>query len=194
MKILVAVPTFETITPETFKSIYNLDSAGHDLSFDYVKGYDCAKARNAIVGKAFEGDYDYILMVDSDIIVPSDAIPKFLEYPVPICFGLYPHKNTDKNEAEIFKLECENYTERYTYDELDNPRLVVKGAGFGCAFISTGVFKKLEYPFFKYVSYDNGCFLSEDLYFCSTARRKGFSIWADTRIRCGHLFKRFRYE
>ncbi len=42
-KILIAIPTFENIMPETFKSIYDLDPCGNELSFEFVKGYDCAK-------------------------------------------------------------------------------------------------------------------------------------------------------
>ena len=38
MKILIAVPTFENIYPDTFKSIYDLDKAGHDLGFEFVEG------------------------------------------------------------------------------------------------------------------------------------------------------------
>ena len=30
MKILIAVPTFENIYPDTFKAIYDLDVSGHD--------------------------------------------------------------------------------------------------------------------------------------------------------------------
>lgn len=194
MKILIAVPTFENITPETFKSIYELDAAGHELSFDFVKGYDCAKARNAIVFKMLQGGYDYVFMIDSDIIVPPDAIKIFLENPEPICFGVYPHKNTDNHKAEIFKLGTENYELRYNYCELTEPRIKVKGAGFGCAFIHKDVFKKLQYPFFKYVTFESGGFLSEDLFFCSYAREEGYTLWADTRIRCGHLAKHFMYE
>ena len=48
-KILIAVPTFENIKPECFKSIYNLiNPKDYLLYFDYVKGYDCARARNEI--------------------------------------------------------------------------------------------------------------------------------------------------
>ena len=48
-KILIAVPTFENIKPQCFKSIYGLKRPiGYDLYFDYVSGYDCAKARNQI--------------------------------------------------------------------------------------------------------------------------------------------------
>ena len=61
MRILIAIPTFETIQPEVFKAVYDLHSAGHELSFDFVKGYDCAVARNKISVLA-KGTYDYVLM------------------------------------------------------------------------------------------------------------------------------------
>lgn len=194
MKILIAVPTFENITPETFKSIYDLDRCGHDVHFDYVKGYDCAKARNAITCKALDGGYDYVLMVDSDIILPPETLRFFLEEPVDICFGLYPHKNSKDGKAEIFKIGTDNYELRFHYSELKDKRIKVKGAGFGCAFVSTDALKKMEYPYFKYVAYKSGNFLSEDLYFCDCAAQKHIGLWADTRIRCGHLARHFQYE
>lgn len=51
-KILIAIPTFENIMLETFKSIYDLNDCGHELTFEFIKGYDCARARNDIVNKA----------------------------------------------------------------------------------------------------------------------------------------------
>ena len=78
-KILIAVPTFETIKPECFKSIYGLTRPeGYNLYFDYVSGYDCAKARNQIAKNSMAGHYDYVLMVDSDIQLPSDALIRLL--------------------------------------------------------------------------------------------------------------------
>ena len=58
-KILIAVPTFESIYPETYKSIWDMDKGGHEVMFDYVKGYDCASARNNIVqlAKGYGADY-----------------------------------------------------------------------------------------------------------------------------------------
>ena len=54
-KILIAVPTFENIKPECFKSIYNLrNPKDYLLYFDYVKGYDCARARNEIAKLAIK--------------------------------------------------------------------------------------------------------------------------------------------
>ena len=43
MRILIAVPTFENILPDTFKSIYNLEKTEDMIvDFDFVRGYDCA--------------------------------------------------------------------------------------------------------------------------------------------------------
>ena len=79
-KILIAVPTFETIKPECFKSIYGLiNPKDFNLYFDYVKGYDCARARNEIAKLALNYNFDYVLMVDSDVSVPKDAVNNLLE-------------------------------------------------------------------------------------------------------------------
>ena len=71
-KILIAVPTFENIKPECFKSIFGLQyPKNYNLFFDYVKGYDCARARNEIAKLAMKYDFDYVLMIDSDVSVPK---------------------------------------------------------------------------------------------------------------------------
>ena len=195
MKVLVAVPTFETITPETFRSIYNLQRGEHEVSFDFVKGYDCAKARNEIAKKAMEGGYDAVLMVDSDMIVPEDALIKMTEIPADIVLGCYPRKNTRKGEVELFKLGHADFVNRYTYEELPSePRIQVKGGGFGCALVRTVLFKQLPYPWFKYTLYNNGTHLSEDLYFCHCANSAMIKVMADTRVRCGHLTRMFIYN
>lgn len=196
MKGLIAVPTFENIMPETFKSIYDLNShTSEDLDFEFVKGYDCAKARNEIAKKTIEGDYDYVLMIDSDMKIPIDTLDYMLERPAKIILGMYPKKNTKTGLVEMFKQGQKNYVDTYNYNDLpDDPRVPVKGGGFGCAFIDADVFRKMQYPYFKYVLYDNGSVLSEDLYFCSAAARLGIPIYMDTRIKCGHSARYFQYE
>ena len=194
-KILIAIPTFENIMPETFKSIYDLDPCGNELSFEFVKGYDCARARNDIVQKAMDGGFDYIFMVDSDMIIPQDALQRLLEYPTEICLGLCPRKNTKDGTTCIYKFGQINYNDAYTYHDLpEEPRVLVHGGGMACALIKVDVFKDLQYPYFKYVTYDNGSELSEDLYFCSQAKANGYNIFVDTRVRCGHATRYFQFE
>ena len=59
-RILIAVPTFENIYPDTFKSIYDLDIEGHDVQFEFVRGYDCATAINRIAQIALDIRADYV--------------------------------------------------------------------------------------------------------------------------------------
>ena len=194
-KILIAIPTFENIMPETFKSIYDIDSCGNELSFEFVKGYDCARARNDIVRMALEGGFDYIFMVDADMYVPKDALQKMLEYPTEICLGLCPRKNTKVGKTCIYKIGQINYKDAYTYYDLPKQdRVMVHGGGLACALIKTDIFKNLTYPWFRYVTYQDGSELSEDLYFCSQAKANGYKIYVDTRVRCGHATRYFQFE
>lgn len=194
-KILIAIPTFENIMPETFKSIYDLDPCGNELSFEFVKGYDCARARNDIVRIALEGGFDYIFMVDADMYVPKDALQKMLEYPTEICLGLCPRKNTKVGKTCIYKIGQINYKDAYTYYDLPKKdRVMVHGGGLACALIKMDIFKNLTYPWFRYVTYQDGSELSEDLYFCSQAKANGYKIYVDTRVCCGHATRYFQFE
>ena len=170
MKILIAVPTFENIEPDTFRAIYNMKRGDHQVDFDFVRGYDCAKARNVAAKKAINGGYDFLMMIDSDTVPPDDALLNMLEYPADVVLGCCPRKNTKKQEVVLYSADKDNYRKMLTYPDLPDK------------------------PWFKYVLYDNADALSEDLYFCSQVRNAGMRIEADTRVRCGHIMKHIAYE
>ena len=194
MKILVAVPTFESIEPEVFKAIYKLDPCGHELSFDFVKGYDCAVARNEIGKLAQAGNFDYVLMVDSDTLIPEDTIKLMLDPPVDVCLGVCPRKNTKDGKSAIVKMDSHSYHDCYYYRELPEGRTKVKGGGFACALVKTTVFTQLDYPWFQYVTNADWSTLSEDYYFCQNCKMFGVDIWMDPRVRCGHLARYYQFE
>lgn len=193
MRILIAIPTFETIQPEVFKAVYDLHSAGHELSFDFVKGYDCAVARNKISVLA-KGTYDYVLMVDSDTIIPSDTLELMLDTDVDICLGVCPRKNTKEGETAMVKMTDMSYRDFYHYDELPAEKTEVKGGGFACALIKTTVLTALDYPYFQYVTNEDCSTFSEDFYFCQHARLYGYQVIMDPRVKCGHLARYYQYE
>lgn len=200
MKIFIAVPTFESISPETFKSIYGLNPCGHWLVFDYVRGYDCATARNNIAKQAIAEEADYVLMIDSDILVPSDAIVNFLDDPKDVCLGFSAHRNTSniyEGKTSMCKLiDGEtDYISQYTGSEVIALResgkfkVQIHGGGMGTAFIKTDVFRRIEPPWFYWTNYPNGDVLSEDLYFCEQCHKANIPIYADTRVCNGHIFR-----
>lgn len=212
MNILIATPTFENIYPDTFKSIYDLDAIGNNLSFEYVRGYDCATARNRIAQIALDGNYDYVLMVDNDVVLPKDALANLLDDEKLVCLGYYAHRDIDniyRGRTCICKLYDEkgvkyfNYPleSEYTAEEFiklkqeKQYKIQIHGGGMGCAFINTEVFRMLNYPWYDWVNYrgKNRGMLSEDLYFCEECRKQKIKIFTDTRINCGHMLRHVQF-
>lgn len=195
MRVLIAVPTFETITPDTYKSLWDLDKPC-DCDFHFVRGYDCAQARTNMASRAIEDGYDYILMVDSDIVVPENALRDLLEHESDVCIGFYVRKGSEDGSTCLYKRDRLNYDECFTVSEMRAMRdggeytLRVKGGGLGCALVSVSVFEKIAFPWFDWVTYADGHgVLSEDLYFCRECERAHVPIYADTRVACGHVFR-----
>lgn len=212
MKILIAVPTFETIYPDTFKSIWDVDKAGCDVEFEFVRGYDVATARNKIADITLKRDADYVLMVDNDVVLPKDLLSIMLGEETDIVLGYYAHRDTDniyRGKTCICKRYQEDGTEYYNYPleseytaeemkelrEAGEWRVRIHGGGMGCAFIRSDLFRKLSYPWYDWVNYPgtNRGMLSEDLYFCEKCKAAGVPIYADTRASCGHLLRHVQW-
>ena len=210
MKILIAVPTFENIYPDTFKSIYDLDVSGHDVSFEFVRGYDCATARNRIAQMALDKNVDYVLMVDNDVVLPKDTLINFLDDPKEVCLGYYAHRDADniyRGRTCVCKLLTENGTRyfnyplesEYTAKELSDLKengeykIRIHGGGMGCAFIKTDILKKIQYPWYDWVNYKDRKMLSEDLYFCEQCHHYHIPIFSDSRAGCGHLLRQVQW-
>ena len=118
MRILIAVPTFENIYPDTFKSIYDLDVSGYETSFEFVRGYDCATARNRIAQLALDNGVDYVLMVDNDVVLPKDALINMLDDPKEVCIGFYAHRDADniyRGRSCVCKLLSETGARYFNY-------------------------------------------------------------------------------
>ena len=212
MRILIAVPTFETIYPDTYKSIWDLDKCGHEVLFDSVRGYDVATARNRIARKAMDLDADYVLMVDNDVTLPKFALQFLLEDAREVNLGYYAHRGEDNlyhGRTCLCKLYDEDGKEYYHYPleseyTAEEMRLMnddgvskieIHGGGMGCALIRTDVFRKLSYPWYDWVNYGdaNRGMLSEDLYFCALCRTAGIKIYGDVRVGCGHLLRHVQW-
>lgn len=213
MRILIAVPTFENIYPDTYKAIYGLDCGEHEMMFDFVRGYDCATARNNIAQKAIDEEADYVLMVDNDVVLPQDALLNLLDDPKDVCLGYYAHRDADNvyhGRTCVCKMQNENgvlyfnypleseYTEQEMVDLRNSGQYKVQihGGGMGCALIKTSVFRdEIAYPWYDWVNYkdDNRGMLSEDLYFCERCHNVGIKIYTDSRVACGHLLRHIQW-
>lgn len=192
MELMIGVPTFDgKVCTETMKAIFELDTARFSKTdLEFVKGYDCARARNDICRKALAWGYDYILMVDSDIIVPKYALEELMQCQSGLACGWYKRKRNPELTLAYGYL-AGDYSDRSCItatemEEASDP-IRLRGTGMGCALIATHILKYLDTPYFKYVEYPGGSALSEDLYFCAQLRTNGTAMSVHPKVKCGHV-------
>jgi FkbM family methyltransferase len=182
--ILIGIPTAKYIESETFKSIYDMIVPdGYEVDFQCFYGYNIDQVRNLIASWAER--YDYLFSVDSDIAFEKDTLVKMLQHDKDMVTGLYIQRKPGQHILELYRAGQGNIP----YEDIYGKGLVeVDGCGFGCVLVKSEVIRAIGYPQFVYKSaLNHNDTISEDVYFCTKAREKGFKIYADTSIICRHI-------
>lgn len=143
--------------------------------------------RNHIVETALKTGCTHIIMMDMDQTYPVNTIPKLLSHKLPVV-GCLIHRRYPPFDPLIYKGKINEY-ERIDLDDYEKDALIeVDATGTGCLMFETRIFRSLPAPWFKFkVSEENGQPIGEDFGFCSDLRKKGYRIFVDTSIKCGHL-------
>lgn len=125
---------------------------------------------------ALEMDVDYLFFVDSDVMVPPQSIVQLMSHGKDVVGASYcqrrlPYKlvHTDL-DGEVGKLA-----------PTDTGIREVARMPTGCLLIDMNVFRHpdAEDPYFRMNYPGGGRIVSEDNFFCDTARKNGFSVWLD---------------
>ena len=200
-KVMIAVPCYENIFPNTMKCIWDMgkEADGYEVDFDFVGGYTVDRARCECVETARRAGATHLLFVDNDMVFKPDFLNKLLEHDLDVVMGYYRHRPSDPNDTvertNLCKLGQQHYLEQITPNEMmealeEGYDLVqVKGGGLGFCLVNMEVFDKIKRPYFLFVNYWTGHALSEDLFFSEQCANAGIEIYADTRCYCGHIFR-----
>jgi glycosyltransferase involved in cell wall biosynthesis len=196
LKILIAVPTSRYIEVETFKSIYDqIKPEGCEVHFQYFWGYNVEQVRNIQVNWMLQNGFDYMFCVDSDIILPADALVRLLSaqsHSVGITSGVYVQRKDTEKTPEIYVTNPHTGGhDRMSLSDIQADQVLPAAAvGFGCCLVHRRVFESVGNPWFEYksnIEFDK--VISEDVTFCVKATQKGFHILVDTQVKCGHVHK-----
>lgn len=140
------------------------------------------RMRNIAAKVAMESDFDYLMFIDDDVFIPTDAFSKLVVENKDIIAGHvvvrgYPF------EPMVFKYDEGKLT---FFSDIDKYRGVVDCAavGFSCCLIKVSLLKKMTPPFFV-----TGPHNTEDVYFCVKAKMEvpDVTIAVNLAVECGHL-------
>jgi len=199
-RIYLAIPSRDmTLSPISGKLAMVLfelvKNPAYSLIIDIVAGYPLERVRNQICHKFLKSDADYLIMVDDDIVPPTNILEMALHNKDVIgalCYAYMPGPGY--------------YSVAYTKDAQNDPTAVPPRLGIGrdiektgivevallatgCMMIHRRVLEGLKEPFFVMEMDETIRWIteSEDFSFCRKAGKAGFRVWLDTGVTCRHI-------
>jgi hypothetical protein len=194
-KVLVYCPLYATepkIHPFTLKSIQNLQ---WDYPFDVVYGesdhehllegdnkrFELAMKYNKAREMVLNGDYDALLTVEADMIIPPDALKKLACVDSHVIYGLYVSRY---NLQWFLYLEGPERGKQISRDKRLRRRIWGKivesvGIGNGCTLIHRNVLER--------IAFEASTGVAPDWNFAHACKRHDFKQAHDCSVVCGHI-------
>jgi len=140
-----------------------------------------AELRNILLQAFLESDNDYLFSVDSDILVPQDALIQLIEDDCDIVSALVCNGH-EIGDPGIFNILRQKYDGSYVHIR-DFPR--DKIFPVDCTGAAYLIKRKVVEAGVCYSSRWGG----EDIAFCKAAQALGFNIYCDGRVECQHCMQ-----
>lgn len=186
MKTLIAVPAMDMCHSRFAQSLATLDKVG-DCQVSFIMNSLIYDARNKFCQQAIEGEFDYILWLDSDMVFPSYVLKQFMQDDKDIVAGLYFRRNYPFTPVAFSELRRENgILKMKDLEEWSSELFEVDGVGFGCVLMKTDCL-------FDIAGKEGGIWFTptpdagEDAAFCLRAKEYGYKIWIDPTVKLGHV-------
>jgi len=185
-KILVGLSTGEHIRRAEFLPSFIGLMRPENCFTATVHGQSPAKSRNLLIDRAIENDCTHILLLDDDMIPPSDTLIKLVEHNKDVVSALYLLRSFPHRPA-LFDKAYENGKCKFMSltPELSG---LVEGVncGLGCVLIATRVFEKMERPYVRLgeLEQDEWC---DDVGFFNRVKKAGFKVFCDLDCPVGHM-------
>lgn len=193
MKIFIAIPCMEDLPVDFVKSLTRLQTLGQ-TTINYSVGSLVYASRQFLAETAVKEGADYILWLDSDMTFDSDLLidlMKDVQEGRDFVSGLYfrrkpPYTPVLYKKIRMGMFANEGITIEYD-DYPENEIFEIDACGFGGVLMRTemvkAIIEKEGHTFSPLLGY------GEDISFCIRAKRLGYQLWCDSRIKMGHIAK-----
>ena len=192
MTTLIAIPCMDMLPVGFVQSLMYMHKGDNPTVYFNPNSlvYD---SRNLISLYAIEHNFDDVLWLDSDMLIPPDALTKLQKHNLPMVTGLYV-----KRHAPVEPVLYETIEEPVRGQDgklianvssyIDYPRdslFPVAGCGFGCVLTRTQLLKDVWDEFGP--AFSPLPWASEDISFCHRVNQLGYEIFCDSSVSCGHI-------
>lgn len=192
--------------------LFFVDNSETDTFFEKVKsqGFNVVKSEhlvrirdmvtrdhNLIREKVLNEGYDYLLILDQDVIPPKDVIESLMKHDKDVVSGLYfGHHDVNGEKkampfAWVFSKEINDWdnTGYLVEDEIWSPRLLkIAFAGMGCILIKRNVLEKIKFRYSLEIDAWDDRWLGVDVW------NNGFEYYLDNTVKCKHLYLRRKFS
>ena len=194
---VVLVPVAKTLEPETEACLSELMNRGYPVRL-LRNGSQVDLVRSLMATRAFRDGFAETFWIDSDIAFDPNDVEKIRQHGKPMTAGLYVKKGRTEFAAKFKEADTLTFGE-------GGGLLEMEYVGMGFTHIRKEVYEALVkdlplcgggydgeevIPFFlPMVTREGGKpnYLSEDYSFCRRAKDAGFTMFADTSIKLGHM-------
>ena len=194
MDVMVFCPVFR-LEPETVDAIFALEHDG-PITYLYQRDNPTPDGHHNILhqyqrGRAafLAGSYDAMLVVESDIIPPPDALTRLAALQADVAYGVYRFRVSPIiNVFERYPEPARNMGESLSLHPgklrtaVKRGRVECSGGGLGCVLIRRPVLEAIEFT--RRGPADCDTYFNEDVF------RGGWSQWAAMDVICGHKNER----
>lgn len=192
-KILIATPTMGSVRSEYLDSLLRMDRGDHECVFSSIANTMVYEARNLLVLDAIEKGCDYILFLDSDMVFPSNTLTQLLqdaeETGAALVTGITFSRSFPIKPTFLSSLEYVNSTDHDAHFYYDYPKdalFPIDGAGMAVCLVRVSAITETAErvkcsPFTPLPG------LSEDYSFCVRLQEGFQKMYADSRVKTGHV-------
>jgi hypothetical protein len=193
--LIIAVPNRDDISGATARSLVRITREAAQCGVEaYMVSANYTYldlTRNKIVEGLNQYDWDYCLMVDSDISITNsnseNIFKRWKESGKDFIAGIYANRKPP-HLPHIFALSAD----KKAYNPLivwpENDMFPVDAAATGFMLFTKSALSKIKNPKpFNYTNYGHPTSqLGEDLSFCKKMKNAGVQLWADPFVKLGH--------
>jgi hypothetical protein len=190
MKVCVAVPHGGTVKGRLMSDLLaSLFAVQGQIGFVWAEVEGSLGPRNRWLAgqQAIQTGCEYLWLVDNDMAMPPDALPRLLAHQKDLIGADYSYRRFPLQSTVKF---LNGAGEIVVADRTTFPTrpFICHAIGSGCKLVTVSALKRIPQPWFALAwGPDGDLTKTDDVWFCEQAKKAGIETWVDPTIAVGHI-------